>query len=254
MLGQQIGHGGIIGAIHLLQGRIRIHMADGAGAQVIGAREIAASADGPGERGCVERQGLLDLVEEIEGIARVAVELVDEGHDGNVAQAAHFEELARTRLDALGRVDHHDRRIDGGEGAIGVLGEVFVTRGVQQVEDAAVVFEGHHGGDDRDAALALDAHPVGTGLAAIGLGAHFSRQLNRAAEEQQLFGQRGFASVRVGDDGEGAPPGNGVDVCGHGPEIHGPPEGRAVRGLTNTGVLMQTIPPIRQPLPVSPGP
>ena len=44
-----------------------------------------------------------------------------------------------------------------------------------------------------------------TGLATVRLGAHFARKLNRAAEQQDFLGQRGFARVGVGDDGEGAP-------------------------------------------------
>ena len=74
-----------------------------------------------------------------------------------------------------------------------------------RLKTRAVIFEGHHRGDDRDAALALDRHPVGAGAAAVALGAHLAGELDRAAEQQQLFGQRGLAGVRVGDDGEGAP-------------------------------------------------
>ena len=48
-----------------------------------------------------------NLVQQFEGIARLAVHLVDEGHDGNVAQAADLEQLAGLGLDALGGVDHH---------------------------------------------------------------------------------------------------------------------------------------------------
>ena len=43
------------------------------------------------------------------------------------------------------------------------------------------------------------------GAAAVALGAHLSGELDGAAEQQELFGQRGLAGVRVGDDGEGAP-------------------------------------------------
>ena len=134
---------------------------------------------------------------------------------GNVAQAADLEQLARARLDALGGVDHHHRRVDRGQRAVGVLGEVLVARRVEQVEDAVGVFEGHHRGDDRDAALALDAHPVGAGLAAVGLGAHFAGELDRAAEQQELLGQRGLAGVGVRDDREGAPARDGARR-GHG--------------------------------------
>ena len=77
---------------------------------VVGAGEIAAAADRPGHRRGIERQRLLDLVEQIERIAALAVHLVDEGDDRNVAQAADLEQLAGARLDALGGVDHHHRQ------------------------------------------------------------------------------------------------------------------------------------------------
>ena len=90
-------------------------------AQVVGADEIAAAADRPGHRRGVERQRLLDLVEQIERVAALAVHLVDEGDDRDVAQPADLEQLAGPRLDALGGVDHHDRGVDRGQRAIGVL-------------------------------------------------------------------------------------------------------------------------------------
>ena len=52
----------------------------------------------------------LDLVHEVERVAAVAVHLVDEGDDRDVAQPADLEELAGLGLDALGGVDDHDRR------------------------------------------------------------------------------------------------------------------------------------------------
>ena len=67
---------------------------------------------------------------------------------------------------------------------------------VEQVEDAIGIFEGHHRGDDRNAALALDVHPVGARLLGVALGFHRAGELDRAAEEQQLFGERGLAGVR----------------------------------------------------------
>jgi hypothetical protein len=35
-------------------------------------------------------------------------------------------------------------------------------------------------------------------------GFHGAGDLNGSREQQQLFGQRGFAGIRVGNDGEGA--------------------------------------------------
>ena len=85
-----------------------------------------------------------------------------------------------------------------------------MARRIEQVEDVAAIFERHHRCDDRNAALALNAHPVGPGLAAIGLGAHLAGQLNRAAKQQQLFGERGLAGVRVRDNGERAASADGI--------------------------------------------
>ena len=51
----------------------------------------------------VERQRLLDLVDQVERVAALAVELVDEGDDRHVAQPADLEQLAGLLLDALAR-------------------------------------------------------------------------------------------------------------------------------------------------------
>ena len=76
-----------------------------------------------------------DLVQQLERVLRLAVHLVDEGDDRDVAQAADLEQLQGLRLDALGGVQHHDRGVGGGQRAVGVLGEVLVARRVEQVED-----------------------------------------------------------------------------------------------------------------------
>ncbi len=89
-------------------GATALQQADATGFDVIGAHEIAATAHRPVDRRRVERQRLLDLVEQIKNVAAFAVHLVDEGDDRNITQAAHLDQLQRTRLDALGGVDHHD--------------------------------------------------------------------------------------------------------------------------------------------------
>ena len=91
--------------------------------QVIGAQSIPSTR--------------LDLLEQRQRLAHFAVHLVDEGDDGRVARAADLQQLARLRLDALGRVDHHHRRVDRGQHAIGVFREILVARCVQQVDDVA---------------------------------------------------------------------------------------------------------------------
>ena len=176
--------------------------------QGVGAAEGLGTADWPGDRRRVECQLLFDLVEDFEGVAAFPVHLVDEGDDRDVAHAADFEKLQRSRLDTLGGVDDHDGCIDSRQRAIGVVGEVFVAGRVENVEDIAVIFEGHDRGDDGDTAFALDLHPVRTGLDAVLLGLDLAGELDRAAEQQELFGERGFTGVGVGDDREGTAAGN----------------------------------------------
>ena len=117
------------------------------------------------------------------------------------------EELAGLGLHALGAVDDHDGAVRRHEGAVGVLGEILVAGGVQDVDAVAVVLELHDGGGNGDAALLLDLHPVGRGglgplaLDLTGLG-------DGSAVEQELFRECSLTGVRVGDDGEGPPPGD----------------------------------------------
>jgi hypothetical protein len=66
------------------------------------------------------------------------------------------------------------------------------------------VIEGHNRRRDGNAALALDLHPVRTRASCVAARLDGARQLDGAAEQQQLFGQRRLARVRVRDDRESA--------------------------------------------------
>src|SRR5262249_11774287 len=99
--------------------------------------------------------------------------------------------------------------------AVGVLAEILVAGRVEQVEDDAVMLEGHHRRGYRNPALALDCHPVGAGPPPLAARFDLASQLDRPAEQQQFLGQRGFAGVRVGNDRKGAPARDLVGECGH---------------------------------------
>ena len=102
----------------------------------------------------------------------------------------------------LRAVDDHQRRVDRGQRAVGILGEVLVTGRVEQIDDAAIEGKLHHRGGNGDAALLLQAHPIGGGVPGRLAALHRSGHLDGAAEQQQLFRQRGLARVGMGDDGE----------------------------------------------------
>ena len=211
LLGQRgIGDGVVLDDLADARAIGRIEHQHAIAREIVGALEILAGAGGPGHGRDVERQGGGDLVEKLDRVAALAVHLVDEGDDRHVAQAADLEQLARARLDALGGVDHHHRRIDRGQGAVGVLAEILVARRVEKIEHRAAILEMHHRGGDRDAALLLDLHPVRARAPCIAARLDRARDMDGAAEQQQLLGQRRLAGVGMGDDRERAPQAGGV--------------------------------------------
>ena len=183
--------------------------------QVIHALEALAHADRPGHRRAFDLQHRLDLVQHFQRIAHFAIHLVDEGDDRRVAQTAHFEQLDGLGFHALGRVHHHHRGIHRSQHAIGILGEILVAGRVEQVDHAIVVGELHHRTGDRDAALLLDLQPVRSRMAAALARLYRACHLDRAAEQQQFFGERGLARIGMGDDRKGAAaPDFPLDIAG----------------------------------------
>ena len=173
---------------------------------VVDAAELAAGAERPVHGDRVDAEHLLDLVQQIERLAPQAIQLVDEGEDRDAAQAADLEQLARLRLHALAGVDQHHGAVGGHQRAVGVLAEVLVAGRVEDVDAVARVLEVHHRGADRDAALLLELEPVAGRMPRRPPRAHRAGFAQRAAEEQQLLGERGLARVRMRDDREGPAP------------------------------------------------
>ena len=210
--GHRVGDGCAIDRIALAQkfaGRA-FRARDRARGQVHHAFEQTAHAHRPRHRHHIQRQRIGHFVQRFKHAAPLAIDLVDKGDDRHLSQAAHFEQFARLRLDPFGRVDHHDRRIDRGQRAIGIFGKVLVARGVEQVEDDAVLLKGHDRAGHRNPALLLDLHPVGPGTPRLSPRLDLSGQVDRPALQQQLFGQGGLARVGVRDDGKGAAIGHGL--------------------------------------------
>lgn len=105
----------------------------------------------------------------------------------------------RLRLDALGRVHQQDRALARRERPRHLVGEVDVSRRVDQVQDV-VGAAGRPGQPDRlaldgDAALALDVHAVEV------LGAHLAL-LDHTGQLQHPVREGRLAMVDVRDDAE----------------------------------------------------
>ena len=103
-------------------------------------------------------------------------------------------------LAPLGGVEHHHGAVDRGQGAVGVLAEILVARRVEQVEGEPLMLEAHHRRGDRDAALALDRHPIRAHPPPLAARRDLARQLDRPAKQQQFLGQGGLAGVRKRND------------------------------------------------------
>ena len=170
---------------------------------VVHTLEGGADADGPAHGPHLDRELVLQLVQQVEGIAAFQIQLVDEDDDGRVAHAAHFHQPFGLRFHALYAVDHQHHAVHGGEGAVSVFGEVAVARCVQQVDELAAVAEGHHRGAHADAALPLDLHEVAGGAPPDLVALYRARRLYGASVEEELLGERGLARIGVTDDREG---------------------------------------------------
>ena len=178
---------------------------DGLTVPLVDTLELHAAADGPVHGVGADAELLLQLVDEVEGVSCLAIHLVDEGEDGDVPHGADLEELTGLGLDTLGTVDDHHRAVGGHEGTVGILREVLVAGGVQNVDAKALVLELHDRGGDGDTSLLLDLHPVGGGVAVGGFALDRACGLDRASVQEEFLGQSGLTGIGVGNDGERAP-------------------------------------------------
>ena len=155
---------------------------------------------------------LLDLGLDLVGMGARQVDLVDGRHDVELGVHGEVGVGDGLRLDALRGVDHEHRALARRERAGDLVGEVDVTRRVDEVElvglpVVGVVHDAHGIGLDGNATLALDVHGVQQ------LGLHVAL-VHRARELENAIGDGGLPVVDVGDDREVPDVG---DVCG----IHG---------------------------------
>jgi len=171
--------------------------------EVVDTLEGLAHADGPGHGSAFDLQFFFDLGQDVEGFHTFAIEFVDEGDQRRVAHPAHLHQFFGLGFNPFGVVDNHDRRINGSEHPVGILGEILVAGGVEQIDLVVAVGEFHHRGGDRDAALLFNGHPVAGCVAGHLAGLDGPGQIDGATKEEELFGQGGLSGVRMADDAKG---------------------------------------------------
>ena len=157
-------------------------------------------ARGEDRLGAVEADDVGDLLLDPVRLGRGEVDLVDDRDDREVVLDRLVGVGERLRLDPLRGVHEQDGAFAGGERARDLVGEIHVSRGVDQVEPVlrAVlrrVRQRHEVGLDGDPALALEVHRVERLL-------HHLALLERAGQFEHAVGQGGLAVVDVRDDAE----------------------------------------------------
>ena len=111
---------------------------------VVNALEVLAGTDRPVDRVSFDTELVFYFVEQVERVACLAVHLVDEREYRNIAHYADLEQLAGLVLNALCRVDDHYCAVRGHERTVGVLGEVLVTGGVEDIYAVSLIVELHY--------------------------------------------------------------------------------------------------------------
>ena len=148
----------------------------------------------------VEPDHVLDLTAHLFRLRRRQVDLVQDRDHLMVVVERLIDIGESLRLDALARIDHQQRAFAGGEAPVDLIGEIDMPRRVDQVQlvghaVAGAVIEPHGLRLDGDAALPLDIHRI----------EHLLLHLPRAqaaAKLDQPVGERRFAVIDMGDDGE----------------------------------------------------
>ena len=188
--------------------RCRLECHDVVFLTVIDALEFFSAADRPVDRIGIDTELLFQLVQQIIRVAGLKIHLVDKCEDRDTAHGADLEQLARLRLDTLGGVDDHDGRIRRHQRAVGVLREVLMSRGIQNVDAVIRVLELQDRRGNRDAALFLDFHPVGNRMTRILFALYRTGELDCSAVQKEFFRNRCLTGVRVRNDRKRAALGN----------------------------------------------
>ncbi len=141
-----------------------------------------------------------ELIRHPVSVSRGEVDLV---HRGDHLEAGVDGEICvskRLCLDPLGGIGEQQRSLAGSERPADLVGEVDVTRGIDQVEDIALtvlrlILDPDRLGLDRDTALPLEIHRVQDLVFHLPLG-------DRPGALEQTIGQGRLAMVDMGDDRE----------------------------------------------------
>ena len=104
-----------------------------------------------------------------------------------MAAVANPEQLFRLRLDALRCVNQHDSAVSSHQRAVGILGEVLVTRGIKDVDAEAVIIKLQYGRGYGNTTLLFNLHPVRHSMLIAFSCLYRASQMDSSAVQQQFF-------------------------------------------------------------------
>ena len=148
----------------------------------------------------IDADDVLDLDLDPLRVGRRKIDLVDHRDHGQALLDCRVAVGHALRFDALGRIDHQQGTLAGGQRARYLVGKIDVAGGVDEIElvattVAAGVVQGHALGLDRDATFALDIHRIEYLLCHFPIG-------QATADLDETVGQRRLAMIDMGNDGK----------------------------------------------------
>ena len=171
---------------------------------VIYSLKVFTTANRPVDRTGADAQHVLNLVHQLKRVSRFTIHLVDEGEDRDTPHDTDLEQLDGLGLNTLGSVNNHDRAVGRHEGTVGILREVLMSRGVQDVNAVVVILKLHNGRGNGNTSLLLDLHPVGNRVLR-GLSAFYgTSQIDGTSVEKKFLSQGCLTCIRVGNDRKGS--------------------------------------------------
>ena len=188
----------------LLSSRIAVEKTDLFRFSVIHALKIMTATDGPVNRTGTNSQHLFNFIQKSIRISGLSIKLIDEGENGDMSHNTDLKELNGLGLHTLCAVNDHHRTVCRHQGSIGILREILVPRGIQNINALSVIVKLKHGGGYGNSSFLLNLHPVGNRMLCGLSSLYRSCQIDGTTIEKKLLCKGGFSCVRVGNNRKGS--------------------------------------------------
>ena len=172
---------------------------------VVDALEMMSGTDRPVNRAGANPQHLFNFIKKFIGVSCLPVKLIDKGENGNVPHHTNFKELNGLRLHTFCAINHHDRTVRRHQGSVGVLGEILMSRCVQNIDTLSVIVELQYRRSDGNSSFLLNLHPIGNSVLGRLSSFYRSCQINSPAIKQELLRQGRLSRIRVRNNRKGSP-------------------------------------------------